>query len=96
MWYTQPDGEAMGAPLAVIFANLWIISLEKSLQKPNEGRENKAPDTKVLCIVCKRPVTFRGKGFECKSCKYWFYAKFQGITETEYKDTEKTVCICSF
>ena len=60
MWYTQSEDLALGASLAVIFANLWMKSFKKYLQKPNEGRENKTPDTKVICIGCKRRVTFRG------------------------------------
>ena len=36
MWYTRSDGLAMGASLAVILANLWMKSFEKSLQKPKE------------------------------------------------------------
>ena len=39
MWYTQSDGFAMGASLAVILANLWMKSFKKSLQKTKrEGR----------------------------------------------------------
>ena len=72
MWYTQSDGLEMGASLAVILANLWIKSFKKPLQKPNEGRENKTPDTKVTCIDCNRRVTFRGKGVDCESCKTGF------------------------
>ena len=52
IWYTQSDGLTIGASLAVILANLWMKSFEKSLQKPHEGRENKFPDTKVICIDC--------------------------------------------
>ena len=43
IWYTQSDGLAMGASLAVNFSNFWMKSFENSLQKPNEGRENKSP-----------------------------------------------------
>ena len=53
MWYTQTDGLAIGASLAVILANLWMKSFKKSLQRPNEGRES---------------VTFEGKAIECESC----------------------------
>ena len=39
MWYTQSDGSAMGASLAVILANLWIKSFEKSCRiQKREGR----------------------------------------------------------
>ena len=40
-WYTQSDGLAMGASLAVILANLWMKSFEKSLQKPKGERRSK-------------------------------------------------------
>ena len=62
IWYTQSDDLAMSVSLAVILANLWMKSFEKSLQRPIEGRENKTPDTKVICIDCNRRVTFRGEG----------------------------------
>ena len=61
-WYTQWDGLAVGASLAVKLANLWVKSFEKFLQKPKKGREIKTPDTKVICIECSRRVTFRMKG----------------------------------
>ena len=61
IWYAQSDSLAMGASMAVILANLWMNFFEKSLQKPNEGRENKTPDTKVIRIDCNRRVTFQGK-----------------------------------
>ena len=54
MWYTQSGGLARPTSLVVIFANLWMKSFEISLQKPNEGWENKVPDTKVICIDCNR------------------------------------------
>ena len=96
MGYTQSDGLAMGASLAVILANLWMKSFEKSLQKPKKAREIKTPDTKVICIDCNRRVTFPGKGVECKSCKNWFHAKCQGITDTEYQTMQEIVWICSY
>ena len=96
MWHTQSDGLAMGASLTVILANLWMKSFEKSLQRPNEGSENKTHDPKVICIDCNTRVTFRGKGVECKSCKNLFHAKCQGITYTEYKNMQEIVWICSY
>ena len=96
MWYTQSDGLAMGASLGVILANLLIKYFEKTLQKPKKGREIKTPDTKVICIDCNRRVTFRGKGVECESCKNWFHAKCQGITDTEYQTMQEIVWICSY
>ena len=92
MWYTQSDGLAMGALLAVILVILWMKSFEKSLQKPNGGRENKTPDTK-LCMNCNRRAIFRGKGVECESCENWFYGKCQGITD---KTKQEIVWICSY
>ena len=72
MWYTQSDGLAMGASLAVILANFWMKSFEKSLQKPKKGREIKTPDTMVTCIDCNRRVTFRGKESSANSAKTGF------------------------
>ena len=95
MWYTQSDGLTMGASLPVILANLWMKSFEKSLQKPNKGRQIKNPDTKVTCIDCNRRVTFRGKGVECESSKNWFHAKCHGITDTQYQTMQEIVWICS-
>ena len=95
MCYTQSDGLAMGASLAVILANLWMKSFEKSLQRPNEGRENKIPDMKGMCTDCKRIVRFRGKGVESESCKTGFMKKSQGITDTNYKNMTEIVWICS-
>ena len=95
IWHTQSDGLTMCASLVVILENLWIKSFEKSLKKPNEGRENKTPDTKVICIDCNGRVTFQGKGVECESCKNWFLAKCQDITDTEYKTMQDIVLICS-
>ena len=86
----------MGASLAVILANWWMKSFEKSFQKPNEGRENNTPDTKVICIDCIRRVTFRGKGVEGESCKRWFYAKCQDITDRSYKTMQYIAWICSY
>ena len=33
-------------------------SFEKSLKKPNKGKENKIPDIYRMCIDCNRRVTF--------------------------------------
>ena len=61
LWYTQSDGSAIGASLAVILEILWLKSFEQSLQKPNKGRENKTPDMLVMCIDCNRRVPLRGE-----------------------------------
>ena len=69
---TQWDGLAKGALLAVILANLWIKSFEKSLKKPNEGRENKIPDMKGICFDCKRSVIFARKESSANHAKTGF------------------------
>ena len=56
----------MGASLAVILAQFWMKSFEKSLQKQKEGRDNKTSDMKGNCIHCNQRVAFRGTGVECK------------------------------
>ena len=96
MWWTQSDGFAMRASLAVILANLWMKYFEKFVQEPNEGSKNKTPDTKVICIDCNRRITFREMGVECESCKNWFHAKCQHITDTEYMNMQDIVWICSY
>ena len=96
MWSTQSDGLAMRSSLAVILANLRMKSFEKFLQEPQEGRENKTPDTKVISIDCNRRVTLRDKGVGCKSCKNWFHAKRQDISDIEYMTMQDIVWICSF
>ena len=86
----------MRASMEEILANLWMKSFEKFLQKPKKGREIKTPDTKVIRIDFNRGGTFRGKGAECESCKNWFRAKCQGITDTEYQTIQEIVWICSY
>ena len=86
----------MGASLALNLAILWMRACENSLQKPHKGMENKTSDMKVICIDCNRRVTLRGKRVQCKSCKNWFQAKCQVITDTEYKNMQKNVWICSY
>ena len=81
IWYTHSYFLAMGALLAAILENLWRKFFEIHLQKPIDGRENKN-DMKRTCIDCNRPITFRGKGVNCESCKNWFHAKCQNITDT--------------
>ena len=96
MWYTQSDGLAVGASLAVNLANLLMKYFEKSLQKPKKGREIKTPDTKVICIDCNRRFIFRGKRVECESCNNWFHTKCPGIFDTEYQTMQEIVWICSY
>ena len=86
MWYTQSDGLAMAASLGVISENLCMKTFENFLQKPNER----------MCIDCNRLVSFRGKGVKCESCKNWFHAKCLVITDTEYKNMQEIVWICSY
>ena len=94
--YTQSEGLAMGASLAVISPNLRMKSFKQALQRPYVGRKNKFHDTKVICIDCNRRVTSLGKGVEYESCKNWFHAKCQGITDTEYKNMQENVWVCSY
>ena len=48
IWYLQPDGLAMGASLAVILANVWMKSLEASLQKPELNENISSSDQKTV------------------------------------------------
>ena len=86
MCYTQLAGLVMFASLAVILQNFWMKSSEEPVQKPNEGRENKTPEKKGICIPCSRRVAFRAKGVQGKSCKNLFNSKCQCIDDTEYKN----------
>ena len=39
---------------------------------------------------------FPDEGIECESSKYWFYAKCQGISDTEYKNMQQTIGLWSY
>ena len=58
--------------------------------------EGRTKILKVICIGSNQSVTFRGKGDECESCKNWFHARCQGITNTEYKTMHELVWMCSY
>ena len=72
----------MGASLALILANVWMKSLEASLQKPELSENISKSDQNRNGKDCNRRVTFRGKGVE--SCKNWFHTKCQTITNEDY------------
>ena len=69
MGYTESEGLATGVSLVKVSAKLWKKSFKKSLKKLNEGRDNKSPNMKGMCIDCNQRVTLRGKGVESESCK---------------------------
>ena len=45
---------------------------------------------------CNRRVTFRGRGVECESCKKWFHARCQKISNEEYANMQDVVWICTY
>ena len=65
--YVQSDGLAMGAPLAVTLANVWMKLLEAPMQ--NQSLNISRTDQNSKSKDCNRRVTFRGRGVECESCK---------------------------
>ena len=95
IWYEQSDGLAMGASLAVILANVWMKSFEASLQKPELSENFSRSDQNRKCKDSNRRVTFRGRGVECESCKNWFHARCQKISNEEYANMQDVVWICS-
>ena len=96
IWYVQSRGLAMGASLAVILANVWMKSFEASLQKPELSENFSRSDQNGKCKNCNRRVTYRGKGVECESCKNWFHARCQKISNEEYANMQAVVWICTF
>ena len=94
--YVQSDGLAMGASLAIILANVGMKSFEESLQKPELSENFSRSDQNGKCKDCNRRVTYRGKGVECESCKNWFHARCQKISNEEYAKMQDVVWICNF
>ena len=86
----------MGASLAVILANVWMKSIEASLQKPELSENISRSDQNGKCKDCNRRVTFRGRGVECESCKNWFHAKCQKISNEENANMQDVVWICTY
>ena len=95
IWYVQSDGLAMGASLAVILA-MWMKSFEASLQKPELSENFSRSKQNGNCKDCNRRVTYRGKGVECESCKNWFHASCQKISNEEYANMQDVVWICTY
>ena len=95
-WYVQSAGLAMGASLAVILANVWMKSFEASLQKPELIENNSRSDQNGKCNECKRRVIFRGRGVESESCKNWFHARCQKISNEEDTNKQDNVWICTY
>ena len=96
IWYVQSDGLAMGASLAVILANVWKKSFEASLQKPELSEKTSISDQNGKGKDCNRRVTFLGRGVECESCKNWFHARCQKISNEEYANMQYVVWICTY
>ena len=73
----------MGPSLAVILANVWMKSFPASLQKPELSKNTSRSNQNGKCKDCNQRVTLRGRGVECETCKNWFHAKCQKITNEE-------------
>ena len=96
IWYVQLDGLAMGASLAVILANVWMKSFEASLQKTELSKNTSRSDQNGRCKDCNWRVTFRGRGVDFESCKNWFHARCQRISNEEYANMQDVVWICTY
>ena len=55
---------------------------------------NRTPDLRGSEFIVT--VIFRGKGAVCESCRNRFYSKFQGFTDTQYKNITEIVWSCSY
>ena len=75
MLYTLSNGLAMVSLLEVILANLWMKSFEKSLQEPNEERENKPPDRKRFASIITDSLLSEGKQLSSNHVKPDFMQK---------------------
>ena len=94
VWYTQSDGLAMGASLAVVLANLWMKTFKKSLQKPNAGREKKLVIQRWYVLIVTDALLFEGKGLS--AIQKLVLCKMQDIAETEYLTMQDIVWIFSY
>ena len=59
MWYTQKDGFAMGASLAVILASLWIKEFELVLRKEFPELCKPIENLQGICPECWKKVRYR-------------------------------------
>ena len=96
LYTNTSDGLAMGASLAVMLANVWMKLFEASLQKPELNENISRSDQNWKCKDCNQRVTFRGRGVECDSCKNWFHARCQKISNDEYANKQDVVLICTY
>ena len=86
----------MGASLAVKLANVWMISFEASRQKPELSENISRSVQNGKCKDCNRRVTYRGRRVECESCKNWFRARCQKISNEEYANMPDVVRNCTY
>ena len=93
-WFVQKHGEAFGASLAVILANLGLKEYEPALKKEvpqltvlNEGN-------KEVCPRCQKKVTYRTKGVECHACWNCHHLGWFNKSESECTDIAETVWFC--
>ena len=63
-WYDQKDGLAIGAPLVVILANLWLEQYKTALSRDIPETFLTEKDLYGLCPECKKQVSYRSKGVE--------------------------------
>ena len=94
LWYVQKDGLAIGASLAVIFANLWLKEYETALKKEVPKLIVLSECNKEVCPRCQKKVTYRTKGVECEACLNWYHLGCGNISESEYADIAETVWYC--
>ena len=94
LWYVQKDGLAMGASLAVIFANLWLKEYEPALKKEVPKLIVLSECNKEVCPRCQKKVKYWTKGVECEACLNWYHLGCGNISESEYADIAETVWYC--
>ena len=94
LWYVQKDDLAMGASLAVIFANLWLKEYEPALQKEVPKLIVLSECNKEVCPRCQKKVKYWTKGVECEACLCWYHLGCGNISESEYADIAETVWYC--
>ena len=80
-WYIQRDGLAMGAFLAVIFANLCLKQYETALSRDIPEMFLPEKDLNGICLEHNKKVTYRSKGVECECCLNWYHVKCGAISD---------------
>ena len=68
-WYCQKDGLAIGASLAVVLANIWMMSSEEKLDDESQTLRMRFRDPKEKCPDCHQKIAWNSKDVECEKCE---------------------------